>query len=205
MKGALALALVLGACTVGDPTTADHQDFGATSNGWWQDLDGGAPVRAVLGAADESLEGPTGLDGWTTAVEDLIGEWNVDLAPLGCPAPFRMAGPHEAAHDLVLIPRAEWTVPQFIGEEFTDSGNALGYIIIKAGADGDYNFDNVPLHELGHAMGNMHANKDFGPSIMTSAAGPEIEPRDITRMACSLGCGPCDPAANPYDLPNGVN
>lgn len=195
------LAMTLSAaCTGACPTAI--QDFGATHNGWADILDGGAPVRATLGAVDLSLVGPTGIDGWSASVADLIGDWNTRLTAVGCDAPFRLAAPGEPAHDLVLVPRAEWALTGAIGVEHADTGEALGTIVIKAGADGDYNDDNVPLHELGHAMGNMHASPNYGPSIMTSPAGSQIEDRDVARMACSLGCGPCSPTADPYDLPN---
>lgn len=134
----------------------------------------------------------TGGSGWTDTVAKAAGEWNSGLAALGCPEPYRIG---TGGHRVVLVTDSQWTLPNVVGMTWED-----GTISVRDITVGVQSPATSVLHELGHGIGLGHASPAFGPSVMLVNNDGHIYQRDIAAAACILGCGPCDPKADPYDL-----
>lgn len=166
------LVLALGAC-------------GACDDTWrkWDDVPGAVATPVALDVS---------LPAWTRRVQSEVDVWRAALDAIGCPAPFTV-GP--GGHPVELVDPSAWTL--------SAKGNTDGTSIrILGWSPGAIHDSPVLLHELGHALGLSHADPKFGPSLMTAHVDQAAPlPRDIAAAACSLGCGPCDPSADPYTLP----
>jgi hypothetical protein len=119
--------------------------------------------------------------------------WNDALIARGCPVPFTV-GPE--GHRIELVPMERWRYDTAAG--YTDTQS----IQVRVRDDGSMRDDGTVVHELGHALGLDHASAAFGPSVMIGKGHETrvVLERDAAAAACELGCGVCDPDADPYSL-----
>ena len=154
----------------------------------WDDVPG-ASVRAVAVDSDQAA--------WEDAVGAAVDAWGDALAAVGCERPFVLS---DEGHEVRLVPDSEWTNnPHWSGKTWPSSPLDHGRIEIRQGHSGSETYRRELLHELGHAIGLQHMTVEGGPAIMIPTTDlADLTTRDVTAAACVLGCGPCDPAADPY-------
>lgn len=132
------------------------------------------------------------LDAWRAEVEFHVGQFIFATRAVSptCPAMFELAddGDHEArlTRDCDGL---EWGMSG--GQSAADR-----LIVIRGVATLDGNYyrsvlRGTVIHELGHAVGLVHADPYDGPSAMTVPPEQLMQHRDAQAVACVLGCGPC--------------
>ena len=156
----------------------------ACNNEWtgWDDV----PTATITPRASTAHDAE-----WTAFVTDQAAVWANILAPFGCAPPFVVG---DGGHVVELVPASDWSYGDGVGGMTTD------VIEVREAKTGGVRRSSMLLHELGHALGLDHADAAFGASIMTAKVGTAIAARDVAAAACRLGCGPCDPQADPYAI-----
>lgn len=144
----------------------------------------------VPGAHIWAVASPQFADVWRSEVTNASEAWNVGLVARGCPRPFVVA---DDGHLVKLVPSDQWHHASANG--WTDA-DTIEIEERKGVAPTPF----VVMHELGHALGLDHARASFGESVMFVSGDHGLQVRDLAAAACRMNCGPCDPAADPYDL-----
>jgi hypothetical protein len=142
---------------------------------------------------------------WRAEVTAAVDEWAALLAERGCEAPFVVSTDSVGDHPVRLIANADWDGDKVDGRTWSDAPTQPpGSIEIRGGMgrpgkEISWRRD-VLMHELGHALGLGHADRELAFSIMTPTfSTSEVTADDVSAAACELGCGPCDATADTYE------
>lgn len=145
--------------------------------------------RSVITPEDRA--GDPAVD-WVATVTTAADGWSSALEAVGCPRAYTVG---LGGHRIYLVAPADWTLVDTAAMTWED-----GTISVNDRLYGTQTLVGTLRHELGHGIGLGHADPAFGPSIMLRTTDGQIYPRDVAAAACILGCGPCDPTADPFDL-----
>ncbi len=132
------------------------------------------------------------LSDWTSYVESAALIWNEALADLGCEPIFHVTSdPREAAYPVTLYATEAWPhtgrLQGELGHTFTGRVGD-GHVDVRARERTDEPFYAV-LHELGHALGVGHAERDptavMAPVLSLSAT---LTVSDLDMLRAASGC-----------------
>jgi len=121
--------------------------------------------------------------GWTQMVEAARAEWSTPLVEMGCEDPFRDG----VEYDVTLIPDADWTRPDAIGDTERDSMTIKG---TTAELIANMAYQTLLPHELGHAIGLSHVLVEVDPDSIMHEIPDKTSPddRDLLMAAAKIGC-----------------
>jgi hypothetical protein len=116
-------------------------------------------------------------------VEVARQKWSGPLIALGCEDPFQS----DDQNDVILIPDAEWTRPDAIGDTRSNR------ITVKGTVDEmvlNFAYETVLPHELGHAIGLVHISAEQDENSIMHPSNDKTDPdvSDLHNAAISIGC-----------------
>ncbi len=126
---------------------------------------------------------PVGRQGWDSAVDAAVQNWNLELEARGCPTPFVIVA--IGGHPIELVAGSAWTHDD--DEAGMEMGDRIDIKDLRPDADPIAWALPFLLHELGHALGLRH--RDVGATVMWPAPFvDEVQPIDVDAAVESLGC-----------------